>query len=66
MSGCFPSVPGANTVSICHKIFQDIGHQFLKYAGACASPNGTLMYLYFPNGELKAVFGMEEVSNSIW
>ena len=26
-----------------------------KYAGACMSPKGTLMYLYFPNGEVNAV-----------
>ena len=26
-----------------------------KYAGACASPKGTMMYLYTPNGEMKAV-----------
>ena len=27
-----------------------------KYAGACASPKGTLTYSYLPNGELNAVF----------
>ena len=30
-----------------------------KYAGAYVSPKGTLMYLYFPNGEVKAVLGMD-------
>ena len=30
---------------------------FWKYAGACASPKGTLMYSYFPNSEVKAVLG---------
>ena len=30
-----------------------------KYAGACVSPKGTLMYSYFPNGEVNAVLGME-------
>ena len=37
-----------------------------KYAGACVSPNGTLIYLYFPNGEVKAVFGMDAPSKGIW
>ena len=31
-----------------------------KYAGACASPKGTLTYSYLPNGELNAVLGMED------
>ena len=33
-----------------------------KYAGACASPKGTWMYSYFPNGEVKAVLGMDALS----
>ena len=37
-----------------------------KYAGACASPKGTLMYLYFPNGEVNAVLGIEDLSKGIW
>ena len=37
-----------------------------KYAGACASPKGTLMYLYFPNSEAKAVLGMDASSKGIW
>ena len=37
----------------------------VKYAGACASPKGTLMYSYLPNGELNAVFGMEVLSKGI-
>ena len=37
-----------------------------KYAGAFASPKGTLAYSYFPNGELNAVFGMEDLSRGIW
>ena len=28
-----------------------------KYAGVCAGPIGTLIYLYFPNGEVKAPGG---------
>ena len=28
-----------------------------KYAGACTSPKGTLMYSYFLNGEVNTVFG---------
>ena len=27
-----------------------------KYAGACTSPKGILMYSYFPNGEVKDVW----------
>ena len=30
-----------------------------KYAGICASPKGTLMHSYFPNGEVNAVLGMK-------
>ena len=37
-----------------------------KYARACASPKGTLMYSYLPNGELNTVLGMEELSKGIW
>ena len=37
-----------------------------KYAGACASPNGILTYSYFLKGELKAVLGMEDLSNDMW
>ena len=29
-----------------------------NYAVVCASLKGTLMYSYFPTGEVKAVFGM--------
>ena len=36
-----------------------------KYAGACASPKGTLMYSYFQNGEVKAVLGMDASSKGI-
>ena len=37
-----------------------------KYAGACAGPNGTLIYSYFPNGEVKAVLGMDSSSKGMW
>ena len=37
-----------------------------KYAGVCASPKGTLMYSYFPKGELNAVLGIEDLSRGIW
>ena len=37
-----------------------------KYAGACLSPKGTLIYPYFPNGEVKAVLGMDAASKGIW
>ena len=38
----------------------------LKYADACMSPKGTLMCLYFPNGEVNAVLGIEDSSKGIW
>ena len=31
----------------------------------CAGLKGTLMYSYFPDGELNAVFGMEDLSRGI-
>ena len=37
-----------------------------KYAGACVSPKGTLMYLCFTNGEVNAVLGIEDSSKGIW
>ena len=37
-----------------------------KYAGACASPNCTLTYSKFPNGEVKAVLGMASSSKRMW
>ena len=37
-----------------------------KYAGACASLKGTLMYSYFPNGDVKAVWGIDDTSNGLW
>ena len=37
-----------------------------KYASACASPKGTLIYLYFPNGKVHAVLGIEDVFKGIW
>ena len=37
-----------------------------KYDGACLGPKGTLMYLFFLNGEVKAVLGMEASSKGIW
>ena len=37
-----------------------------KYAGACARPNGTFIYSYFPKGELKAVLGMDDLSRGMW
>ena len=37
-----------------------------KYAGACASPKGTLIYLYLPNDELNAILEMEALSKGIW
>ena len=30
-----------------------------KYAGACASLNGTFRYLYFPKGDVKAALGIK-------
>ena len=33
-----------------------------KFAGACVSLKGTLIYLYFPNGEVNAVLGIEDLS----
>ena len=36
-----------------------------KYAGACASPKGSLMHLYFPNGDVNAVLGTEDSSKGI-
>ena len=32
-----------------------------KYAGACASQEGTLTYSYLPNVELNAILGMEDL-----
>ena len=37
-----------------------------KYAGACASPKGTLTYLYLPTCELNATSGMEDLPKGIW
>ena len=37
-----------------------------NYAGACASPKGTLIYLYSPNGGVKEVLGMDASSRGIW
>ena len=37
-----------------------------KYAGACASPKGPLIYSYFPNGEVNTVLGIEDSSKGIW
>ena len=39
---------------------------FWKYAGACLSPQDILMYSYFPNGEVKAVLGIDDSSNGMW
>ena len=39
---------------------------FWKYAGACVSPNGALIYLHFPNGEVNAVLGMDSSSKGMW
>ena len=36
-----------------------------KYAGASASLKVTLTFLYFPKGELNAVFGMEDSSRGM-
>ena len=30
------------------------------------SPKGTFMYLYFPNGEVNAILGIDDSSNGIW
>ena len=30
-------------------------YELLELAGACASPKGTFMYSYFPNGEVNAI-----------
>ena len=54
-------------ISYCEiEVFQNIGHQFLEVCRCLANPNGTLTYLYFPNGELKVVFRMEDLSNGMW
>ena len=37
-----------------------------KYAGAHASPKGTLTYSYLPNCELNAILGMKDLSKGIW
>ena len=37
-----------------------------KYASACVSPKGTLMYSYFSEGEVNAVLGIEDLSKGIW
>ena len=37
-----------------------------KYASAYASPKGTLIYSYFPNGVVNAVLGIEDLSKGIW
>ena len=37
-----------------------------KYAGTFVSPKGTLMYSYFPNGEVIAVLGIEDSSKGLW
>ena len=39
---------------------------YWKYAGACVSLKGTLMYLYFQNGEVNTVLGIEDSSMGIW
>ena len=36
-----------------------------KYAGACVSPKGTLAYSYFPNGEVKAFYGIDDSSSEM-
>ena len=36
-----------------------------KEAGACASPNGTFTYSYFPKGELNAVLGIDDLSKGM-
>ena len=36
-----------------------------KYAGAYASPKGTMTYSYLPHGELKTTLGMEDLSKGI-
>ena len=36
-----------------------------KYAGAFVSPKGTLIYSYFPNGKVKAVFGIDSSSKGM-
>ena len=38
----------------------------LTYAAACVSPNGTLIYLYFPNSDVNTVLGIEDSSKGIW
>ena len=36
------------------------------YAGACAGPEGTLIYSHFPNDEVNAALGIEDLSKQIW
>ena len=37
-----------------------------QYASACVSSKGALIYSYFPNGEVNAVLGIEDLSKGIW
>ena len=37
----------------------------LKYAGACASLNGTFIYSYFLKGELNAILGIDDLSKGM-
>ena len=37
-----------------------------KYAGACASPNGTLLILYFLNGVMNDVLALASGASVMW
>ena len=37
-----------------------------KYASVCVNPKGTFRYSYFPNGDVKAVLGIESSSRGMW
>ena len=39
------------------KSFNTVFISSWEYASACANPKGTFRYLYFPKGDVKAVFG---------
>ena len=47
------------------KSFENTVISSWKYAAACVHPNGALIYSYFPNGEVKAVLGMDSSSKGM-
>ena len=47
------------------KILQYTCHGFLKICRCLCKSEGTLMYSYFPNGEVKAVLGIDDSSSGM-